>query len=128
MITIAIQILREKNLKERIAKVKIEDGENISLEKTRVTVKRAASYLSALQTSDGHWPAHLAGSLFFTPALVTSTFYFFFITFLFYNYYILFFKMTYNFEREKKVIKDKENDECITGIHKLMSSKFKEIY
>ncbi|XP_047155550.1 beta-amyrin synthase-like [Vigna umbellata] len=64
------QILRENKLKERIAKVKIEDGEKVSLEKTRNTVKRAASYLSALQTSDGHWPAHLAGSLFFTPALV----------------------------------------------------------
>ncbi|KAK7331841.1 hypothetical protein VNO80_28582 [Phaseolus coccineus] len=64
------QILRENNLKERIAKVKIEDGEKKSLEKTRITVKRGASYLSALQTSDGHWPAHLAGSLFFTPALV----------------------------------------------------------
>jgi len=69
-----LQILRENKFKERIAKVKIEDGEKVSLEKTTSTVKRAASYLSALQTSDGHWPAHLAGSLFFTPALVSSTY------------------------------------------------------
>ena len=67
-----VQILRENNFEQRIEKAKIEDGEKISLEKTTNTVKRAASYLSALQTSDGHWPAHLSGSLFFTPALVSS--------------------------------------------------------
>jgi len=52
--------------------VKIEDGEEMTLEKTTITMKRAARYLSALQTSDGHWPAHIGGGLFFIPLMVSS--------------------------------------------------------
>ncbi|RDY09435.1 Beta-amyrin synthase, partial [Mucuna pruriens] len=70
------QILRENNFKQTITKVKIEDEEEITCEKTTITLKRAVHYLSALQTSDGHWPAHLAGSLFFTPALDILILYF----------------------------------------------------
>ncbi|KAK7332258.1 hypothetical protein VNO80_29007 [Phaseolus coccineus] len=39
------QILREKEFKQRIDSVKIEDGEEIGLEKTTVTIKRAIHYL-----------------------------------------------------------------------------------
>lgn len=46
----------------------------LHVKKNTITLKRAAYYLSALQTSDGHWPAHLGGSLFFTPPLVSSTY------------------------------------------------------
>ncbi|KAG4955850.1 hypothetical protein JHK85_042230 [Glycine max] len=63
------QILRENNFKQTISGVKIEDDEKITCEKIRSTMKRATHYLSSLQTSDGHWPAHLGGSLFFTPPL-----------------------------------------------------------
>ncbi|KAK7332259.1 hypothetical protein VNO80_29008 [Phaseolus coccineus] len=66
------QILRENEFKQRIDSVKIEDGEEIGLEKTTVTIKRAIHYLSALQTSDGHWPAYISGGLFFVPTLVIS--------------------------------------------------------
>jgi len=53
--------------------VKIEDGEEISYEKVTAAVKRGAYHLSALQTSDGHWPAQIAGPLFFLPPLVSTT-------------------------------------------------------
>ncbi|RDY07322.1 Beta-amyrin synthase, partial [Mucuna pruriens] len=64
------QILREKNFQQTISSVKIEDDEEITFEKTTITLKRAVHYLSALQTSDGHWPAQIAGPLFFIPPLV----------------------------------------------------------
>ncbi|RDX63311.1 Beta-amyrin synthase, partial [Mucuna pruriens] len=64
------QILREKNFKQRIASVKIEDEEEITYEKTSITLTRAAHYLSTLQTTDGHWPAQIAGPLFLTAPFV----------------------------------------------------------
>ncbi|KAG5043197.1 hypothetical protein AAZV13_03G090000 [Glycine max] len=64
------QILRENNFKETISSVKIEDGEEITYEKVTATMTRAAHYLCALQTSDGHWPAQIAGAMFFVPPLV----------------------------------------------------------
>ncbi|KAJ1410213.1 Terpenoid cyclases/protein prenyltransferase alpha-alpha toroid [Sesbania bispinosa] len=57
------QLLREKNFQQTIDKVKIEDGEEITYEKTTAALKRAVHYLSALQTNDGHWPAQIAGHL-----------------------------------------------------------------
>jgi len=66
--------LREKKFKQKIRKVKIEDDEEITWEKATLTLKRTSHYLSALQTSDGHWPAHLSGSHFFLPIMVTSTY------------------------------------------------------
>ncbi|ESW19794.1 hypothetical protein PHAVU_006G156000 [Phaseolus vulgaris] len=66
------QILREKKFKQKTRKVKIEDDEEITWEKATLTLKRTSHYLSALQTSDGHWPAHLGGSHFFIPIMVIS--------------------------------------------------------
>ncbi|KAL9304603.1 hypothetical protein ACSQ67_021866 [Phaseolus vulgaris] len=64
------QVLRENNFKQTIASVKIEDGEEITYEKVSAAVRRGAYHLSALQTSDGHWPAQIAGPMFFLPPLV----------------------------------------------------------
>lgn len=69
-----VQILRENNFKQTIPSVKIEDGEEVTYEKATATLRRGAHHLSALQTSDGHWPAQIAGPLFFLPPLV-STYY-----------------------------------------------------
>ncbi|XVF07082.1 hypothetical protein REPUB_Repub06bG0106800 [Reevesia pubescens] len=69
-----MQFLSEKNFKQTIAAVKIEDGEEISYEKATAAVRRAVHYFSALQASDGHWPAESAGPLFFLPPLVFSTY------------------------------------------------------
>ncbi|GLT38200.1 hypothetical protein SLA2020_124640 [Shorea laevis] len=65
-----MQFLREKNFKQTIPPVTIEDGEQISYEKATKALKRAVNFLSALQASDGHWPAENAGPLFFLPPLV----------------------------------------------------------
>ncbi|KAI9115817.1 hypothetical protein K1719_013486 [Acacia pycnantha] len=64
------QFLREKNFKQTIPSVKINEEEEITSEKVMNTVKRAAHYLSALQSKDGHWPAQIAGPLFFIQPFV----------------------------------------------------------
>ncbi|XP_009344016.2 beta-amyrin synthase-like isoform X1 [Pyrus x bretschneideri] len=65
-----MQFLREKNFKQTIPPVKIEDGEEITHEKATASLRRSIHLFSALQASDGHWPAENAGPLFFLPPLV----------------------------------------------------------
>ncbi|GMH15062.1 hypothetical protein Nepgr_016903 [Nepenthes gracilis] len=43
--------------------------EEITSEKVQTSVKRAVHYFSALQASDGHWPAENSGCMFFMPPL-----------------------------------------------------------
>ncbi|KAL2511284.1 Beta-amyrin synthase [Abeliophyllum distichum] len=64
-----MQFLRENNFKQTIPQVKVEDGEDISYETASATLKRAVHFFSALQATDGHWPAENAGPLFFLPPL-----------------------------------------------------------
>ncbi|KAF4394194.1 hypothetical protein F8388_005828 [Cannabis sativa] len=64
------QFLKEKEFKQTLPQIKIEDGEEISYEKATTALKRSVHFLSALQASDGHWPAENAGPLFFLPPLV----------------------------------------------------------
>ncbi|XP_061347228.1 beta-amyrin synthase-like [Gastrolobium bilobum] len=63
------QFLREKNFRQIIDSPKIEDGE-ITYQNTTAALRRATHYLSALQATDGHWPAQVAGPLFYLPPLV----------------------------------------------------------
>ncbi|XP_024017926.1 beta-amyrin synthase [Morus notabilis] len=65
-----MQFLREKRFEQKIPPVKVEDGEVITHEKATKALRRAAHFFSALQASDGHWPAENAGPLFFVPPLV----------------------------------------------------------
>lgn len=65
-------MLREKKFKQTIPAVKVEEGEDITYEKATTAVRRAAHFFSALQSSDGHWPAENAGPLFFLPPLVST--------------------------------------------------------
>ncbi|XP_073311807.1 beta-amyrin synthase-like isoform X3 [Primulina huaijiensis] len=65
-----IQFLHEKNFKQQIPQVKVGDDEDITYETTTATLRRAVHFFSALQASDGHWPAENAGPLFFLPPLV----------------------------------------------------------
>nr|O82146.1 RecName: Full=Beta-amyrin synthase 2; AltName: Full=Oxidosqualene cyclase 2 [Panax ginseng]BAA33722.1 beta-Amyrin Synthase [Panax ginseng] len=65
-----MQFLKEKNFKQIIPQVKVEDGEEITYEAATTTLRRAVHYFSALQADDGHWPAENAGPLFFLPPLV----------------------------------------------------------
>ncbi|XP_028952932.1 beta-amyrin synthase-like isoform X5 [Malus domestica] len=69
-----MQLLREKNFKQTIPPVKVDDGEEITYEKATVTLRRSIHFFSALQASDGHWPAENAGVLFFLPPLVMCTY------------------------------------------------------
>ncbi|GAA0153334.1 cyclase [Lithospermum erythrorhizon] len=65
-----MQFLREKKFRQTIPQVKIEEGEEISKEKATSSLRRAVQFFTALQASDGHWPAENAGPLFFLPPLV----------------------------------------------------------
>ena len=51
--------------------MKVEDGEEITKGTATTAVRRSAHFFSALQASDGHWPAENAGPLFFLPPLVS---------------------------------------------------------
>ncbi|KAH0982204.1 hypothetical protein GBA52_009381 [Prunus armeniaca] len=64
-----MQFLKEKNFKQTIPPVKVEDGEEITYEKATASLRRSVHFFSALQASDGHWPAENAGPLFFLPPL-----------------------------------------------------------
>ncbi|RXH88982.1 hypothetical protein DVH24_000581 [Malus domestica] len=66
-----MQFLREKNFKQTIPPIKVEDGEEITHEKATASLRRSVHFFSALQASDGHWPAENAGPLFFLPPLNT---------------------------------------------------------
>ena len=63
--------MREKNFKQTIPQVKVGDGEEITYETATAAVRRGAHFFSALQASDGHWPAENAGPLYFLPPLVS---------------------------------------------------------
>jgi beta-amyrin synthase len=69
-----MQILREKNFKQTIPAVRVEDGEEVTYEKTTAALRRSANFFSALQASDGHWPAENSGVLFFLPPFVSIFF------------------------------------------------------
>ena len=49
----------------------VEEGEEISYETVTTTLRRAVHFFAALQADDGHWPAEIAGPLFFLPPLVS---------------------------------------------------------
>ncbi|KVH88743.1 Prenyltransferase/squalene oxidase [Cynara cardunculus var. scolymus] len=60
-----MQFLREKQFRQTIPQVKVEDGEEISYEKATTTLRRSVNYFAALQANDGHWPAENAGPIVF---------------------------------------------------------------
>ncbi|XP_016445350.1 beta-amyrin synthase [Nicotiana tabacum] len=65
-----MQFLRGKTFKQKIPAVKVEEGEEITDEVATTSLRRAVHFFSALQASDGHWPAGNGGPLFFLPPLV----------------------------------------------------------
>lgn len=70
-----LQYLREKNFKQTIPPVRIEDDEEITYEKATDAVRRCVSFWSALQSDHGHWPAENAGPIaFYFPPLVSRRF------------------------------------------------------
>ncbi|CAB4272095.1 unnamed protein product [Prunus armeniaca] len=68
-----MQLHRERNFKQTIPQVKIEDDdEECRHEKATAAFKRAVAYWSALQSPHGHWPAEHTGPLFYTPPVVMA--------------------------------------------------------
>ncbi|KAB1206116.1 Beta-amyrin synthase [Morella rubra] len=65
-----MQFLREKNFQQTIPQVKVKNGEEITYEITTAALERATHFFSALQASDGHWPAENSGVSFSLPPLV----------------------------------------------------------
>ncbi|KAI3787157.1 hypothetical protein L1987_41413 [Smallanthus sonchifolius] len=65
-----MQFIREKQFKQTIPQVKIEDGEEISYDKVTTTLRRSVQLFAALQADYGHWPAENAGPMYFMSPLV----------------------------------------------------------
>ncbi|KAK3219006.1 hypothetical protein Dsin_012976 [Dipteronia sinensis] len=61
------QFQREKNFKQTIPQVKVKDGEEITYNTATTALRRTAHFFTALQASDGHWPAENAGPMYFLP-------------------------------------------------------------
>ncbi|KAL3736990.1 hypothetical protein ACJRO7_025854 [Eucalyptus globulus] len=69
-----LQFLREKQFKQTIPPVKVEDGEEITYDKASTALRRTVHFFSAPQARDGHWPAEIAGPLYFLPLLVMGVY------------------------------------------------------
>ncbi|KAH7867349.1 hypothetical protein Vadar_032334 [Vaccinium darrowii] len=64
------ELLKENNFRQTIPGVKVGEDEDVTYEATTTSLKRAMRYSSAMQAKDGHWPAEIAGPLYFLPPLV----------------------------------------------------------
>lgn len=68
-----LQMIKENRSGPIPVAVKVkEEAAEITEEATTTTLRRAISYYSSLQASDGHWPTESAGPLYFLPPLVCS--------------------------------------------------------
>lgn len=65
-----MQFFKEKKFVQKIPRVTVGDDEDITYEAATTALRRAVHFFSALQASDGHWPAGNGGPLFFLPPLV----------------------------------------------------------
>nr|AXK50226.1 lupeol synthase [Citrullus amarus] len=74
------QFIRERNFKQTIPKVEVEEGKGkgsennevtiINKETVKIALRRASTLFVALQSEHGHWPAENAGPLYYFPPLV----------------------------------------------------------
>ncbi|KAF8392761.1 hypothetical protein HHK36_020998 [Tetracentron sinense] len=69
-VLLRLQFMKDNNFKQTIGPVTVGEDEEISYEAATDTLKRAVNFYSAMQASDGHWPAENAGPLYFLPPLV----------------------------------------------------------
>ncbi|KAF5180000.1 Terpene cyclase/mutase family member [Thalictrum thalictroides] len=67
-----LQLMKENEFDQTRmpAAVKVKNNEEVSHESARTALKRAAHFCSAMQASDGHWPAESSGALFLLPPLI----------------------------------------------------------
>ena len=78
-----MQVLRERNFKQTIPVVKVEEGRDgdekvalIKKETVTIALRRATKFFAALQSHHGHWPAENSGPMFYFPPLVLFLFLF----------------------------------------------------
>ncbi|RQO89289.1 hypothetical protein POPTR_004G132500v4 [Populus trichocarpa] len=64
------QLIKENQIDLRIPPVRLGNGEEISREKVETALRKAVRFTSAIQASDGHWPAEFSGPLFLMPPLI----------------------------------------------------------
>ncbi|XP_062155605.1 beta-amyrin synthase-like isoform X2 [Alnus glutinosa] len=65
-----LQFLREKNFEQTIPQVEVKDGEEISYETATIAMRRAVNIFTALQASDGHWPAENTCGIYSLPCMI----------------------------------------------------------
>ncbi|GAB4854058.1 hypothetical protein Ancab_022639 [Ancistrocladus abbreviatus] len=65
-----MQMREENPIGEIPQAVKVAEIEDITEEAVTTTLRRAISFFSTIQAHDGHWPADIAGPLFFLPPFV----------------------------------------------------------
>jgi hypothetical protein len=63
------QLTGQKHLHadEMGAATKIEDGDEVTEERLRESLRRALGWMSALQAEDGHWPGDFSGIMYIMP-------------------------------------------------------------
>lgn len=71
-VLLRLQMLKENKGKFdlTIPPVKLGESDVVTDEAVTTTLRRAVRFVSAIQTSDGHWAADIGGPLFFMPPLV----------------------------------------------------------
>lgn len=71
-VLLRLQMLKENKDKFdlSIPPVKLGEDDVVTSEAVTTTLRRAVRFVSAMQTSDGHWAADIGGPLFFMPPLV----------------------------------------------------------
>ncbi|XP_062119830.1 beta-amyrin synthase-like [Humulus lupulus] len=65
-----LQMLRERNFRQTIPQVKVENGDKIKYEVADAAMRRSINFWSILQSPHGHWPAQNSGIMYFIPPLV----------------------------------------------------------
>ncbi|PIA35575.1 hypothetical protein AQUCO_03500145v1 [Aquilegia coerulea] len=71
-ILLRLQMLKENKDKFDLSIPSVKLGENDTVTKNAITttLRKGVRFVSAVQTSDGHWAAEIGGPLFFMPPLV----------------------------------------------------------
>ncbi|KAA8528201.1 hypothetical protein F0562_035548 [Nyssa sinensis] len=65
-----LQLLNENGFRQTIPPVRIRYNEDVTYTAVTATLKRGIRFYSAMQASDGYWPAENAVPLYFLPQLV----------------------------------------------------------
>ncbi|PIA38278.1 hypothetical protein AQUCO_02800155v1 [Aquilegia coerulea] len=73
-VLLQLQLTKENQLDSTssIPSVKVRKDEEVTYEAAATTLKRGVRFCSAMQASDGHWPAECSGGSFYLPFMVIA--------------------------------------------------------